>query len=68
MFRNIPSIQFGATDGRKADVFINNRPTGAIQFYQGTTWTYDHNGLSLVGAQLDIRKAIVRHNKQVWVS
>ena len=34
------------TDGRKADVFINDRPAGAIQFYQGTTWTYDHHGLA----------------------
>ena len=38
MFRDIPSIRFGTTDGRKADVFINDRPAGAIQFYQGTTW------------------------------
>ena len=39
MFRDIPSIRFGTTDGRKADVFINDLPAGAIQFYQGTTWT-----------------------------
>ena len=65
MFRDIPSIRFGVTDGRKANVFINNRPAGVIQFYQGTTWTYDHHGLSLVGIQLDIRKAIVRHNRPV---
>ena len=53
MFRDIPIIRFGVTDGRKADVFINDRPAGAIQFYQGTTWTYDHHGLSLVGTQLE---------------
>ena len=67
MFRDIPSIRFGVTDGRKADVFINDRPAGAIQFYQGTTWTYDHHGLSLVGTQLDIRKAIVRHNQPAGI-
>ena len=43
MFRDIPIIRFGVTDGRKADVFINDRPAGAIQFCQGTTWTYDHH-------------------------
>ena len=68
MFRDIPIIRFGVTDGRKADVFINDRPAGAIQFCQGTTWTYDHHGLTLVGTQMDIRKAIVRHNQPVWVS
>ena len=37
MFRDIPIIRFGVTDGRQADVFINDRPAGAIQFCQGTT-------------------------------
>ena len=65
MPNGIPIIRFGMTDGRQADIFINNRPAGAIHFYQRTTWTYDHAGLSLVGRQLEIRKAIVRHNQPV---
>ena len=67
MFSDLPITRFGTTDGRKADVFINNRPAGAIRRYGGTTWTYDHHDLSLVGTQLDIRKAIVRHNQPVGV-
>ena len=35
MFRDIPIIRFGTTDGRKADVFINDRPAGAIRRYGG---------------------------------
>ena len=67
MSSSLPITRFGTTDGRKVNVFINDRPAGAIRFYQGTTWTYDHHGLSLVGAQLDIRQAIVRHNQPVAV-
>ena len=67
MFTDLPITRFGVTDGRKADVFINNRPAGAIRRYGGTTWTYDHHGLSLVGPQLAIRKEIVRHNQPVGV-
>ena len=35
MFRDIPIIRFGVTDGRKADVFINDRPAGAIRILPG---------------------------------
>ena len=40
MFNGIPIIRFGTTDGRKANVFINNRPAGAIRRFEGTIWTY----------------------------
>ena len=68
MFSGIPIIRFGTTDGRKANVFINNRPAGAIRRFEGTIWTYEHSGLSLVGSQLEIRRAIVRHHRPAAVS
>jgi hypothetical protein len=68
MFSGIPIIGFGMTEGRHTNVFINDRPAGAMQRYEGTIWTYDHGGLSLVGSHSEIRRAIAHHNRPGAVS
>ena len=59
-------VTFGRPDGQTAQVWVNGQAAGLMERYQDTDfWTYDHDGTSLVGTHLELRRQIQRHYRRL---
>ena len=62
-------VTFGRPDGQTTPVLVNGQPAGRMERYQASNfWTYDHEGTSLVGPHLELRRQIQRHYRRRTVA
>lgn len=54
-------VLFATPDGNRCAVTVNGEPKGDIVRIAGTQWAYDHDGLHVAGAHMDVRRAIKAH-------